>query len=267
MNFVHTEVSKEEKTMDFEGKVVLITGAAGGIGKETARLFAKKGAKLSLVDIDTKSLESLAKELELEDYLLLTANVTSEEQVKNYVQQTKEKYGSVDVFFNNAGIEGKVASITETTAEDLDKVLNVNIKGVFYGLKHVMATMIEQKSGSIINTSSITGLKGSLGLAPYSASKHAVLGLTKTAALESAGSGVRVNAICPGYVKTRMMQSIEQGRGPEHANQMRERALSKVPMNRYAQSDEIAELVLFLASDKATYITGSHYLIDGGNLA
>ncbi|MFC9600504.1 SDR family NAD(P)-dependent oxidoreductase [Peribacillus butanolivorans] len=253
--------------MDFEEKVVLITGAAGGIGKETARLFAKQGAKLSLVDMDAQALELLVMELELEDYLLQTADVTSEEQVKNFVQQTKEKYGKIDVFFNNAGIEGKVASIIETNAEDLDKVLNVNIKGVFLGLKHVMATMMEQKFGSIINTSSITGLKGSPGLAPYSASKHAVLGLTKTAAIESAGMGIRVNAICPGYVETRMMQAIEQGRGPEHANQMRERALSKVPLNRYAQTNEIAELVLFLASDKATYITGSHYLIDGGNLA
>ncbi|MGE7767747.1 SDR family NAD(P)-dependent oxidoreductase [Peribacillus sp. NPDC096540] len=253
--------------MDFEEKVVLITGAAGGIGKETARLFAKQGAKLSLVDMDAQALESLVMELELEDYLLQTADVTSEEQVKNFVQQTKEKYGKIDVFFNNAGIEGKVASIIETNAEDLDKVLNVNIKGVFFGLKHVMAPMMEQKFGSIINTSSITGLKGSPGLAPYSASKHAVLGLTKTAAIESAGMGIRVNAICPGYVETRMMQAIEQGRGSEHANQMRERALSKVPLNRYAQTNEIAELVLFLASDKATYITGSHYLIDGGNLA
>ncbi|MGE7023610.1 SDR family NAD(P)-dependent oxidoreductase [Solibacillus cecembensis] len=253
--------------MDFEEKVVLITGAAGGIGKETARLFAKQGAKLSLVDMDAQALELLVMELELEDYLLQTADVTNEEQVKDFVQQTKVKYGKIDVFFNNAGIEGKVASIIETTAEDLDKVLNVNIKGVFYGLKHVMATMMEQKFGSIINTSSITGLKGSPGLAPYSASKHAVLGLTKTAAIESAGMGIRVNAICPGYVETRMMQAIEQGRGPEHVNAMRERALSKVPMNRYAQSHEIAELVLFLASDKASYITGSHYVIDGGNLS
>lgn len=117
--------------MDLTGKVVLITGATGGIGKETARLFAKQGAKLALVDLDDQALESLAKELELEDYLLQTADVTSEDQVENFVQQTKKKYGKIDVFFNNAGIEGKVAPITETSSEDLDKVLNVNIKGVF----------------------------------------------------------------------------------------------------------------------------------------
>lgn len=198
--------------MDLTGKVVLITGATGGIGKETARLFAKQGAKLALVDLDDQALESLAKELELEDYLLQTADVTSEDQVENFVQQTKKKYGKIDVFFNNAGIEGKVAPITETSSEDLDKVLNVNIKGVFFGLKHVMAIMMEQRSGSIINSASITGLRGSIGLAPYATSKHAVLGLTKTAALESAGMGIRVNAICPGYVDTRMMQAIEGGK-------------------------------------------------------
>lgn len=253
--------------MGFEEKVVVITGAAGGIGKETARLFAKQGAKLVLVDMDQKALEPLVDELELKDYLLQTADVTSEEQVENFVQQTKKKYGKIDIFFNNAGIEGKVASIIDTSAEDLEKVLNVNVKGIFFGLKHVMAAMMEVKSGSIINMSSITGLKGSPGLAPYSASKHAVLGLTKTAALESAAMGIRVNAICPGYVDTRMIKAIEGGRGPEHVNEMRDRALMKVPMNRYAQPKEIAELVLFLASDNASFITGGHYLVDGGNLA
>ncbi|USK68434.1 SDR family NAD(P)-dependent oxidoreductase [Peribacillus asahii] len=253
--------------MDFTGKVVLITGATGGIGKETARLFANQGAKLALVDLDSQALESLAKELELEDYLLQTADVTSEEQVENFVEQTKKKYGKIDVFFNNAGIEGKVSSIIDTSSEDLDRVLNVNIKGVFFCLKHVMAIMMEQRSGSIINSASITGLRGSIGLAPYSASKHAVLGLTKTAALESAAMGVRVNAICPGYVDTRMMQAIEEGKSPQHASLIREKAMANVPMNRYAQPEEIANLVLFLASDNASFITGNHYVIDGGMLA
>ncbi|WP_042347913.1 SDR family NAD(P)-dependent oxidoreductase [Bacillus massiliigorillae] len=253
--------------MDFTGKVVLITGATGGIGKETARLFANKGAKLALVDLDYQALTSLAKELDLEDYLLYSADVTSEDQVKSFVQQTKAKYGRIDVFFNNAGIEGKVASIIETTSEDLEKVLNVNIKGVFYGLKHVMAIMMEQKSGSIINSASITGLRGSIGLAPYSASKHAVLGLTKTAALETANMGIRVNAICPGYVDTQMMKKIEEGKAPNQGRIAREKAMESVPMGRYALPKEVANLVLFLASNNASFITGSHYGIDGGILA
>lgn len=253
--------------MDFREKVVLITGATGGIGKETARLFARQGAKLALVDLDSQALESLVKELELEDYLLQTADVTSEDQVENFVQQTKKKFGKIDVFINNAGIEGKVASIIDTTSEDLDKVLDVNIKGVFFGLKHVMAAMMEQKSGSIINMASITGLRGSFGLAPYSASKHAVISLTKTAALEMADTGIRVNAICPGYVDTRMMRDIEEKAAPNHAEKAREKALSNVPMNRYAQPEEIANLVLFLASDLASFTTGSQYVIDGGLLA
>lgn len=250
--------------MDFDGKVVLITGAAGGIGKETARLFAKQGAKLALVDLDPKALESVAKELELKDYLIQAADVSSEEQVKDLVQQTKQKYGKIDVFFNNAGIEGKIASITETSAENLDKVLNVNVKGVFFGLKHVLAVMMEQRSGCIVNTASIAGLNGAIGLAPYAASKHAVIGLTKTAALESAEMGVRVNAICPGLVNTRMLHAIEEGRTPENTNLMREKLLAKSPMNRYARPEEIAELVLFLASYHASFITGSCYVIDGG---
>jgi 3-hydroxybutyrate dehydrogenase len=124
--------------MEFQGKVVLITGAAGGIGKETARLFARNGAQLALIDLDQKALDAVASELELEDYLAIAADVSKEDQVIHFVQATREKYGKIDVFFNNAGIEGKLAPITEITAENFDNVMNVNVKGVFYGLKHVI---------------------------------------------------------------------------------------------------------------------------------
>ncbi|MBS4192384.1 SDR family oxidoreductase [Bacillus sp. FJAT-49705] len=250
--------------MEFADKVVIITGAAGGIGKETARLFAKQEAKLALVDLDQSALESVASELELEDYLAIGADVSNENQVMNYVQATKEKYGRIDIFFNNAGTVGKLARMTDTTAEDFDKVVNVNLKGVFYGLKHVLKVMQEQKSGSIVNTSSGLGLHGGIGLAAYSATKHGIIGLTKTAALESAGFGVRVNVICPSAVYTPMVNIIEEFRSPESTEKAREQSEQRIPLKRYARPQEIAELVLFLSSEKASFITGSEYKIDGG---
>ncbi|KAB2336244.1 SDR family oxidoreductase [Cytobacillus depressus] len=252
--------------MEFADKVVIITGAAGGIGKEAARLFAKQGAKLALVDLDQSVLESVASELELEDYLAIGADVSNENQVMNYVQATKEKYGRIDIFFNNAGIVGKLARMTEITAEDFDKVINVNVKGVFYGLKHVLKVMQEQNSGSIVNTSSGLGLHGGVGLSAYSAAKHGVIGLTKSAALESAGFGVRVNVICPSAVYTPMINIIEEFRSPE-TEKVREQAEQRIPLKRYARPEEIAELVLFLSSEKASFITGSEYKIDGGSKA
>jgi len=239
--------------MSFTGKVVVITGAAAGIGKETARLFHQQGAKLALVDLNEKALEAVASELELEDYIAIAADVSEENQVERYVQVTVEKYGRIDVLFNNAGILGAFRKITDLTAEQFDQVLNVNVKGVFYGLKHVMAVMRKQKKGSIINTSSIGGLFGTPDMAAYVASKHAVMGLTKTAALEGADEGIRVNAICPFRVNTGMASSIDnQDKAP------------KVPLNRLCEPSEVGELVLFLASEKASFITGSCYRIDGG---
>lgn len=248
--------------MDFAGKVVLITGAAGGIGVEAARLFHAQGAKLALVDLNGNQLDQLVTELKATDALTFAADVTKEDQVKAFVQSTKEKFGKIDVFFNNAGIEGNKASIIETTAEEFTRVLEVNVLGVFYGLKYTLAVMMEQQSGSIVNTSSLIGLKGKPGRAPYSASKHAILGITKTAALEAASAGVRVNAICPAPVETRMMHAIDDSEGTSSAERS-----ARLPLKRYATPTEVAELVLFLSSDKASYITGSAYSIDGGAIA
>ena len=256
--------------MQMQGKVALITGGAGGIGIATAKLLVKEGAKVALVDLKQDPLKKAVSEAGLSenDYLLIEADVSKEADVQKYVKATKDKFGKIDVFFNNAGIEGKADLIVNQTAENIDKVFNVNLKGVFYGLKHVLAVMIEQKSGSVINTASVAGAIGFPGLSPYVATKHAVIGLTKTAAKEVATAGVRVNSIGPAPINTRMMRDIEKdmaaGSEPEAVKQQ---FTQSIPMGRYGEASEIAQLVLFLASDSSKFITGSYYNIDGGMLA
>ncbi|MDD2203590.1 MAG: glucose 1-dehydrogenase [Bacilli bacterium] len=246
--------------------VVIITGAAGGIGREVAKRYAVEGAKLTLVDLFEEGLIETAKQLNLNegDYLIVPTDVSKEEQVKNYVDQTINKFGKIDVFINNAGIEGKVQSIVETTAENLSKVLDVNVKGVYFGIKYVLPHMTEVKHGSIVNTASIAALEGSIGLTPYVASKHAVLGITRCASLEAAPSNVRVNAVCPGPVDNRMMRSIEEGSVPGAAEVAKEGIMKSIPMGRYATNEEVADLIYFLGSDKSIYITGVACRIDGG---
>lgn len=255
--------------MHFRDKVVLITGAAGGIGKVTAKAFAEEGAKLALVDLKQGPLDEAVSELKLEKgrYVTIAADVSKEEMVRDYVRKTVDTFGKIDVFFNNAGIEGKVAPIVEQTDENLTTVLDVNVKGVFFGLKHVIAVMREHRSGAIINTASVAGLIGSPLMSPYIASKHAVIGLTKTAAIECAELGIRVNAICPAPIHTRMMRSIEEGAAPGRGQEVQKQYETAIPMKRYGEPTEVAQLVLFLASDKASYITGAAVPVDGGMTA
>ncbi|WP_102029089.1 SDR family NAD(P)-dependent oxidoreductase [Salirhabdus sp. Marseille-P4669] len=250
--------------MLFKDKVVLITGAAGGIGIAAAKAFASEGAKLALVDLKREPLEKAAEQVEAADKLLLTANVAKEEEVKAYVQQTKDHYGRIDVFINNAGINGEFKNITEQTAENYQNVFGVNVMGVFFGMKYVFEVMKEQKSGAVVNTASNGGLLGAPGMSAYVASKHAVIGLNKTAALEMAEYGVRVNAVAPSGVNTEMMRRIETNAAGDKAEEARKAFEASVPMNRYATADEIADLMVFLSSDKASFISGSYYRIDGG---
>ncbi|RKQ16746.1 SDR family NAD(P)-dependent oxidoreductase [Ureibacillus endophyticus] len=241
-------------------KVAVITGGTGGIGKVTAETFLKEGAKVVLVDLFQEALDQAKADLsELGEVITVQADVTKESDVQNYVNKAVEQFGRIDVFFNNAGIEGKVAPIVEQKVEDFDMVMNVNVRGVFLGLKHVLPVMIKQKSGSVINTSSVAGLGGSPNVSPYIASKHAVVGLTKTAALEVANSNIRVNSIHPSPVNTRMMRSLEEG-----LNVTQEALAQSIPLGRYGEPNDIANLVVFLASDDSAFITGVQYRIDGG---
>jgi len=248
----------------YTDKVVLITGAAGGIGIATAKAFAEQGAKLALVDLNKEALEKAVKEAGIEDALLLTANVTKEEEVQKYVEDTVAKYGKIDSFVNNAGINGDFANIVDQTVANFKNVLDVNVIGVFLGLKHVMKVMIQQKQGSIVNLASNGGLLGAPGMSSYVASKHAVIALNKTAALEGAEHGIRSVAVCPSGVDTQMMRSIEKNAMPGQEEEAKKAFAATVPLNRYAEASEIADLITFLASDKASFISGSYYRIDGG---
>jgi NAD(P)-dependent dehydrogenase (short-subunit alcohol dehydrogenase family) len=246
-----------------DGKVAVITGGAGGIGAATGRLFAEEGASVLLVDVAAEALQQAVRAIGGERVSAVVADVTQTEQVQSYVQTAIDRYGGIDVFFANAGIEGVVAPITDYPDEVFDRVIAVNVRGVWLGLKHVMAPMQQRGGGSIIITSSIAGVRGSSLLAPYSTSKHAVIGLMRSAALAGAAHGIRVNTINPAPIETRMMRSIETGVDPEAPDRAKAEREARIPMKRYGLPEEVARLALFLASDESGYCTGGVYVVDG----
>ena len=251
-----------------DGRVAVVTGAAGVIGTATIRLLAERGARIVAIDRGEDDLKAAITDLPASaQALAIAADVTSEDEVADYVRAAVDKFGTIDVFYNNAGVEGDIKPITQYPLEAFRKVIDVNVVGVFLGLKHVLPVMLKQNKGSIINTASIAGLIGSPDIAVYSASKHAVIGLTKSAALECAGTGVRVNCVCPGLIDSRMLSSIIQGRNPGNATVPNDRIVERIPARRLGQPSEVASLVAFLASDDASYVSGSAYTVDGARTA
>ena len=255
--------------MDFKGKVALITGAGNGIGRATAVGFARNGAKVVVVDRDTAGGEATAGVIRQQggEAIFVAADVTSSADVQAYVKAALDRFGSIDCFHNNAGIEGKVAPTHEYDEAVFDAVMGVNVKGVFLGLRHVLPVMIAQKRGSVVNTASVAGLMASPGMPAYVASKHAVIGITKVSAAEVAKYGVRVNAVCPGPIDTRMIHSLEEQVNPGNPAAVGERYQSSIPLGRYGTAEEIANVVQFLCSDLASNVTGSQYVVDGGRTA
>jgi NAD(P)-dependent dehydrogenase (short-subunit alcohol dehydrogenase family) len=250
-----------------DGRVALVTGAAGVIGTATMRLLAERGARIVAVDRNEKPLQASIGDLPASaEVLAITADVTREDEVADYVRRTVDTFGTVNVFYNNAGIEGEIAPIVKYSLESFRRVLDVNVVGVFLGLKHVLPVMLRQNRGSIVNTASIAGLIGSAEIAAYSASKHAVIGLTKSAAKECAATPIRVNCVCPGLIDSRMLSAIIEGRNHGHAVPP-DRIVERIPAQRLGQASEVASIVAFLASDEASYVTGSAYTVDGGYTA
>ncbi len=250
-----------------ENKVAVITGGAGGIGKAAGQRFAEEGADVLLVDLDEQALAEAVQELGSNRVSYLVADVTQARDNENMFAVASERYGGVDIFLANAGIEGDVASILEYDEGRFDQVMAVNVKGPFLGLKAAIPALGKRGGGSIIITSSVAGIKGAAGVAPYVTSKHAVIGLMKSAAKELAEQNIRVNTVNPSPVETRMMRSLEAGMNPEGAQAAKAQIEAGIPLGRYAQPRDIANIMLFLASDDSEFITGSVYLADGGNTA
>lgn len=243
----------------FDGKTAVVTGAAGEIGTAMVRRLARDGAQVLAVDLDEERLERLAAG-DGGSVHTTPGDVTDSSSVAAYASKAAELGGGrIDLFCNNAGVEGAIGPTESFPEESFDQVMAVNVRGVFLGLKHVLPYM--QSGGAIVNTASVAGLIGAGGLVAYIASKHAVLGITKTVALEVAPRGIRVNAICPGPIEGRMMTSIEEGFDIPDAHEV---MIAGVPLGRFGKVEEVAAMTAFLLSAEASFSTGGHYVLDGG---
>jgi len=250
-----------------DNKVAIITGGAGGIGLQAGRLFAQEGAKVLLVDLHENALKEAVQTIGSDAVRYCAADVTQPDQTQQYIQAAVEQFGGVDILLANAGIEGEVQPITDYAIDTFDQVMAVNVRGVWLGLKYAAPEIAKRGGGSIVITSSVAGVRGAAGVSAYIASKHAVVGLMRTAALEMAAKKIRVNTVNPAPVDTRMMRSLEKGFEPDDPGRAKEMVSAMVPLQRYADPVEVARIMLFLASDESSYCSGGVYMVDGGMTA
>jgi NAD(P)-dependent dehydrogenase (short-subunit alcohol dehydrogenase family) len=248
--------------ISFENKVALVTGAASGLGLATAKAFAQSGASVVLADRNHTAAHAAAEELAAQGHkvLAIQCDVTDDAQIEAMVEQTVDTFGRLDAAYNNAGIQNILAETADASREDFDRVMAVNLRGVWSCMKFELRHMRKQGSGAIVNCSSIGGLVGGAGRGAYQAAKHGVLGLTKSAALEYAASGIRINAVCPGLIHTPMAEQMMAGGQTDALNAM----LKDVPVGRFGRAEEISNAVLWLCSPAASLVVGHALVVDGG---
>ena len=254
---------------DFTGQAAIVTGAGGGIGRAVCLALAEAGAKVLVVDLSPdsgKETESLITQRG-GSAKFVAADVSQAADVARYVAAAFDAWGRIDVFMNNAGWQGSIEPIVDYPDDVFDKVMAINVRGVFLGLKAVLPVMLKQRRGAVVNTASLGAHIGVRNLGPYAASKHAVLGLTKSAALEVARKGIRINAVCPGPVDTQMLRDIEAAQAAGGTQTLREQRAASIPDGRYAEPHEVANLMLYLCSDLSSHITGQGIQINGGSHA
>lgn len=247
--------------MQLDGKIALITGGSSGIGRETAVLFAQHGASLAIADLNPDGGQDTVQLIREAGgtAVFIQTDVAQAAQVENMVNEVMREYGRLDIAFNNAGIEGAPVRTIDVTEAEFDQIMAVNTKGVWLCLKYEIQQMLRQGSGSIINTASVAGLIGAHSMSAYAASKHAVVGLTRTAAVEYARKGIRINAVCPAIIRTAMVErAIAQLPQLEHG------AIQNNPSRRLGNPNEVAQAVLWLASDASSFTTGATLTVDGG---
>lgn len=253
---------------NFKGKTVIVTGAAMGLGLATCKVLAQKGANLAMVDYDEKALAKAKKEIETDNsdikILTIIADVSDEKAVKNYVAETVKEFKTIDGFYNNAGIEGKQAPLVDYDVEVFKKVIDINLMGVYYGLKYVIPVMQKNGGGKIVNVASVGGIRGVINQMPYVASKHGVSGMTKNAAIEYGKDGISTNAIAPGAILTPMVAEAFIQVNPKDPKAAEKEYAQRNPTRRLGKPEEVGNLVAFLLSDECQYVNGQTIAIDGG---